>query len=64
MKKQTRKLALHRETLRDLDGEILGGIAVGGGYTYNIWQCGTSCDCLDSPGTFSAYCTEECPTTC
>ncbi len=63
MKKQTLKLSLNRETLRELDVNVLRGID-GGTWTYDPQQCGTSCDCLDESGTFSAYCTEECPTTC
>ena len=63
MKKRQKKLSLRRETVRSLNEAGLGAAAggSGGGYTYNLQQCNTSCDCFDDPGTFSAYCTEECP---
>jgi hypothetical protein len=63
MRKKSKRLALHRETLRNLDE---GGLktAVGG----TLWTrtgpgCATSCQCIEYPDTFSADCTAGCPTT-
>ena len=62
MKKKAKKLRVHRETLRNLGDRPLRQ-AVGGAPTLNPGQCQTSCVCRDDPGTFSAECTLECPTT-
>ena len=62
MKKRARKLSLNRETLGSLEETRLRG-AAGGSFTYDPGQCGTTCRCLDDPGTFSAGCTATCPTT-
>lgn len=64
MKKRTKRLSLRRETVRSLEvgrlSDIVGGNS-GGGHTYNVNECNTSCDCLDHPNTFSEFCTAECP---
>lgn len=62
MRKKIRKLRVHRETLRDLEGHPLQQ-AVGGVPTLSPGECRTSCVCRDDPGTFSGTCTLECPTT-
>lgn len=61
MKKRSKRLALHRETLRNLNEQGLKKVA--GGFTYDYAGCGTSCRCRDNVDTFSADCTIECPTT-
>jgi hypothetical protein len=61
MKKKSKRLSLHRETLRSLNEQGLRGVA--GGQTLDYAGCGTSCRCRDDIGTFSADCTIECPTT-
>lgn len=61
MKKKSKRLALHRETLRNLEEPGLKGVA--GGQTYDYAGCGTSCRCRDNIDTFSADCTAECPLT-
>lgn len=61
MRKRSRKLALSRETLCNLDASRLKKVA--GGFTYDPGACGTTCRCLDHPDTFSAGCTIDCPTT-
>ena len=62
MKKKSKRLSLHRETLRNLEEPGLRA-AVGGNFTYDYAQCGTSCRCRDNVDTFSADCTAECPFT-
>lgn len=62
MKKRNKRLALHRETLRNLEERGLRR-AVGGAQTYDYAGCATSCLCLDDQGTFSSACTTICPTT-
>lgn len=62
MKKRQKRLSLHRETVLKLDPAELRGI-VGGGDTYNLAGCATSCRCNDHPDTFSANCTAACPFT-
>ncbi|HSG38853.1 MAG TPA: class I lanthipeptide [Thermoanaerobaculia bacterium] len=62
MRKRNGKLTLSRETLRNLDASRLKEVA-GGLFTYDPGACGTTCRCLDDPGTFSAECTIDCPTT-
>lgn len=64
MKKHTKRLALHRETLRRLNDESkLRGAVGGSGFTYDPGNCGTTCRCFDHPDTFSATCTAGCPAT-
>lgn len=64
MKKRAKRLTLHRETVRNLDESYLPEIRGGtGGWTYNPFQCGTTCRCFDHPDTFSADCTAGCPHT-
>jgi formate-dependent nitrite reductase cytochrome c552 subunit len=62
MKKKSKRLALHRETVRNLDDIGLKGV-VGGTWTRTGPQCATSCQCIDYQDTFSADCTADCPTT-
>jgi|tagenome__1003787_1003787.scaffolds.fasta_scaffold13892089_2 hypothetical protein len=62
MRKKNKRLALHRETVRNLDNAGLQGV-VGGTYTRTGPQCATSCHCPDQQDTFSADCTVDCPTT-
>jgi hypothetical protein len=63
MKKKNKRLALHRETVRNLDDSGLQKAAGGTLFTRTGAQCGTSCRCIDYPDTFSADCTAECPAT-
>ncbi len=63
MKKKSKRLSLHRETLRKLDEAGLQGVVGGTFYTRTGPQCGTSCRCVDYQDTFSADCTVECPAT-
>ena len=58
MKKNLKKLALYRETLRIMSHYSLRAVA--GGATFN---CNTTCRCPDDITTFSADCTVDCPTT-
>jgi hypothetical protein len=58
MKKGLKKLTLCRETLRVMSHYSLRMVA--GGASFN---CHTTCRCPDDPGTFSADCTVDCPTT-
>ncbi|HEY2296048.1 MAG TPA: hypothetical protein VGM86_35565 [Thermoanaerobaculia bacterium] len=60
MRKKSKRLALHRETVRHLDEVGLQGVAGGTDYTRT---CGGTCACIDYPDTFSADCTAGCPTT-
>ncbi len=71
MKKRNRKLNLHRETLRQLNGtaiqEVAGGTQ-GTCATYNTWaicgqQCGSANCSLNCPGTGGAYSYCFCPET-
>lgn len=62
MRKKNKRLALHRETLRNLDESNLQAV-VGGSNTYCAEACGTTCRCLDNLDTFSADCTAGCPFT-
>lgn len=61
MKKRSKKLSLSRETLLNLDASAMKGVA--GGFTMDPGACGTTCRCIDDPGTFSADCTPGCPAT-
>ena len=63
MKKKTKRLALHRETVRNLDDSGLKGAVGGTLYTRTGTQCATSCQCVDYTDTFSADCTAGCPAT-
>ena len=63
MKKKTQKLALHRETVRNLDESSLTEAKGGTGWTHDEGQCATSCRCLDFVDTFSSDCTAYCPYT-
>lgn len=51
MRKKTRKLSLHRETLRSLQASDLRRVA--GGETYEIY---TTCACTDGCGTDTCGC--------
>lgn len=64
MKKRNQRLALHRETIRNLDESRLRAVAAGtSGYTHYEEGCRTSCACLDFQDTFSSNCTAGCPAT-
>jgi len=63
MKKRSRRLMLHRETVRILDRNHLREAVGGTGYTHDPGLCRTSCACLDFQDTFSADCTAGCPAT-
>jgi hypothetical protein len=63
MKKRGKRLSLHRETVRNLVDSRLEGVAGAGNFTLDPGACGTTCRCLDDPGTFSAGCTTDCPFT-
>ena len=63
MKKKSKRLALHRETVRNLEASGLKGVVGGTGYTHQEDMCRTSCACLDFQDTFSANCTAGCPAT-
>jgi len=60
MKKK--KLALHRETVRNLDDTSLTE-ARGGTWTHGGGECATTCRCLDFQDTFSGDCSVGCPYT-
>jgi len=63
MKKRTKKLALHRETVCKLDDSSLTEVQGGTGWTHDPGQCATTCRCLDFYDTFSGDCTQGCPYT-
>jgi hypothetical protein len=62
-RKKSNRLALHRETVRNLDDAGLQGVVGGTFYTRTESQCNTSCRCIDYQDTFSSGCTADCPTT-
>lgn len=63
MKKKTKKLALHRETVRNLDDSGLKDVQGGTGWTHGGFGCATTCRCHDFIDTFSGDCTVDCPNT-
>jgi len=63
MKKKSKRLTLHRETVRRLDEAGLHGVVGGTLWTRTGPQCATSCHCVDYQDTFSGDCTVDCPTT-
>ena len=54
--KKTKKLRLHRETLRNLSGEDLERVQ--GGYTEMASACFGGCGDSYSPGSCPQYCVE------
>jgi hypothetical protein len=63
MKKKTKKLALYRETVRNLDDAVLTEAQGGTGWTHGGPECAGTCRCLDFQDTFSGDCSIGCPYT-